>query len=193
QISLDGSEWKNCTDGPSCSMSIIHGRTPFLVEGFIKISNLLLCTEYAISLRACNVDGCGNGTAVTAWTSMGGPSTPTDLNATILENDDFLVSWRRPGRPAGPLGGYMVSWKCPGAEEMSAITTENQLALKGKKFKPYLPNKGANCTFLVKGFNLGPWDHQFLGDSAEFTFQLPEGSSLSFFQDHDEDSPPPRA
>ncbi|CAN8018998.1 unnamed protein product, partial [Ixodes persulcatus] len=118
---------------------------------------------------------------------LAGPSTPTDLNGKILDNDEFLVSWRRPGRPAGPLGGYMVSWKCPGAEEMSAITAENQLALK-----KYLPNKGANCTFLVKGFNLGPWDHQFVGDSAEFEFQLPEGSPLSFFEDHDYDSPPPK-
>uniref|UniRef100_A0A6B0VEA9 Putative insulin/growth factor receptor n=1 Tax=Ixodes ricinus TaxID=34613 RepID=A0A6B0VEA9_IXORI len=187
QISLDGSEWKNCTDGPSCSMSIIHGKTPFFVEGFIKISNLLLCTEYTISLRACNVDGCGNGTTVTAWTSMGGPSTPTDLKGKILDNDDFLVSWKRPGRPAGHLGGYMVSWKCPGAEEISAITTEKQLALKD------LPNKGTNCKFLVKGFNLGPWDHQFVGDSAEFTFQLPKRSPWWGFEDHDEDSPPPRA
>uniref|UniRef100_A0A6B0ULY7 Putative neural cell adhesion molecule l1 n=1 Tax=Ixodes ricinus TaxID=34613 RepID=A0A6B0ULY7_IXORI len=118
---------------------------------------------------------------------MGGPSAPTDLNGKILDNDDFLVSWRRPGRPAGPLGGYMVSWKCPGAEEISAITAETQLALKD------LPNKGTNCKFLVKGFNLGPWDHQFVGDSAEFSFQLPKRSLWWGFEDHDEDSPPPRA
>ena len=70
--------------------------------------NLLSYVEYAISIQACTVGGCGEGPASLIRTQPSYPRQQSPPTATAISNSSLRVRWKEPDFPNGPIQYYIL-------------------------------------------------------------------------------------
>ena len=72
------------------------------------LDNLLSYVEYAISIRACTVGGCGEGPISLIRTQPSYPRQQSPPTATTISNSSLRVRWKEPDFPNGPIQYYIL-------------------------------------------------------------------------------------
>ena len=93
-------------DANKSSASLVNIKGPNTTQYTIK--NLLVFTQYLVTLEVRNPEGLGPATTVVVMTDEGVPSAPLNVSTHSITNTSVTVTWQQPSQPSGVIQGYRL-------------------------------------------------------------------------------------
>ncbi|XP_064470957.1 protein sidekick-2-like isoform X2 [Ornithodoros turicata] len=164
QVNVNLGNWNNCTKSSNCSALIHLDETvpPFTTTGSLMLWNLQSYYIYIVSVRGCNLHGCGPESNFDTMTPIEAPSAPQCITVNDCGNDTTIVQWEEPLHPGGPLDGYELTWKCDGRTSMGARVTDVKYVIEE-------PLVDGNCMLSLLGYHVTSNGNLLRGTAANFT------------------------